>query len=132
MSVLDADLYKRDTGNDNNGSDIVRQIVLSRLALKDEHAWKLLERVYLAAKLSANETFDISLDVEDGGTSTYSGTLNGTFSVSDRQMLQHFVSDRILGRINKLTIDNTSSNALSLFDVSLVFSTKGRKIFRGF
>ena len=130
ISALDTDVYQRDSGKVNDGASITRTIVLSRLGLQEDHALKLLEEVFLAVKIEADETFDVAIGVEDGGTLTYSGTMTGSVAVASRQLIQHFVSQRILGRVNKLTITNTSSNSVSLFDISLIFTPKGRRLFR--
>ena len=130
ISGLAADVYQRDSGKVNDGVSITRTIVLSRLGLQEDHALKLLEEVFLAVKIEADETFDVAIGVEDGGTLTYSGTMTGSVAVASRQLIQHFVSQRILGRVNKLTITNTSSNSVSLFDISLIFTPKGRRLFR--
>lgn len=106
-----------------------RQIVLSRLGLESEHLWKLFKEIDLAVEIAQNETFTLTLDGEDG-SSQYVNTVTGTFSTASRQLLQHLLTSRFRGRINKLTITNTSSAAYSFFDISLRFEVLKRSLLR--
>lgn len=122
-------VYQRDmTANaENDGQDQERILVISRLSMGQDHFRKVMTRIYAAVKLVANEDFDFTFEFEDGTTPAV--TISGSVLLADgaRQLSQFFTEDRILGRIVKLTIENTSPNNLSIFDISMLFDTKRRR-----
>lgn len=127
VSCSGANLYRRDTGNTNVGANIAREFVISRLGLQAEHFKKLLEWIYLSVKITQNETFTFILDQEDGTTQfTFTGT--ALFATAARQLLQAKFTSRVAGRIEKLTIQNTSGAAISIFDISMLFKVQRRRL----
>lgn len=119
-------LYQADLA----GVSRARSIVISRLGMDNDHFWKLLKRIYLAVKLGgSNETFSLTLDGEDG-SSQYTGSATALSATASRQLLQYFLTTRWHGRVNKLTIANTSVRAWSLFDISMLYEVQKRRQLR--
>lgn len=120
-------LYQRDTGNLNNGSPIVRSIVINRLGMTQDHLRKLMQWVFLALQITGNETFTVIFNFEDGSV-PYTISKTALFASAARQFLQIKIPDRIVGRIISVTINNTSSQQNSLFDISMLFKTQQRRL----
>lgn len=129
-SCKSARVYERDTGNTNDTAAISLQLILSRLALSDEHLKKLLTRVYLAVKVAGDETFTLVFECEDGTSSTLTLNEAWDYDIAARQLFQRILSDRFAGRINKLTLTCASSRAVSIFDLSLFFIPQKRATLR--
>jgi hypothetical protein len=128
FSSYGARVYQRDVGNSNNGASIARKIVISRLGMGEDYLWKVLTDIYIATLVTANTTFTIKLDFEDG-TSQYTGTLSSPLA-NTRQLCQHLIRTRPRGRIVKLTIEETSANALSIFNIGMLFEIQKRRLLR--
>ncbi len=127
VSFLGPVIYERDVGYSNNLSSIARKIVISRLGLEADHFWKVIRSFYAAVEIAANETFIVTLDCQDGSTTaTKSQTV--TFSLGAKQLMQMLFSLRFLGRVNTVTIENTSSNALSFYDLSITYQVLKRRL----
>lgn len=129
LSSYNSLIYQRDSGTLNNGSSIARKIVINRLGLQQDHFLKLMTRVYMAIKIGQNETFTLTFDQEDGSSQTVKSEV-ALVATAARQLLQAHVVDRVLGRVNSLTIDNTSTMALSIYDISMLFNVIRRRQLR--
>jgi len=130
ISWRTTNLYQRDNQSTftNDGAAQARKIIISRLGLQADDFWKVINRIYLALELFADSTFTITLDFEDGSSS-----INFTKAVlaadGTRQLVQTWVPSRVIGRVTKITFDVTSSSAMSIFEIDLLFQQlKRRKI----
>lgn len=128
FSCSDTRIFKRDSGTDNNGSSISRKLVIDRLHMKNTHLRKLLTQIYIATQVNQNETFNLTLDFEDG-SEQYTGTLKALLK-NTRQLSQHMIRSRPWGRIASLTIENTSNKAHSIFNISLMHELQQRRLLR--
>lgn len=129
LSTLNSKVYQRDSGTLNNGSAIARKIVINRLGLQQDHFLKVMTRIYMALKIGQDETFTLTFDQEDGTTQTIKTTA-ALVATAARQLLQAHVVDRVLGRVNSLTIDNSSTMALSIYDISMLYNILRRRQLR--
>lgn len=124
-------LYRRDALGTaiNDGVFQPRKLVISRLGMGSDHFQKVMTKVYLALQIQADEVFTLTFDFEDGSSQS---VITGTALLANgaRQLRQFFMEDRIMGRIVKITIENNSIYTLSIFDVSLLFDTKRRRLLR--
>lgn len=115
------------------GQDIEHFVSITRLGLKADHFRKLLNRIYLAVKITQNENFIATIKTEDGtydGATSFSMTIPATLVGSAfKKILQKWVTERIMSRITTLEIANTSDAPVSIYDISLLFKVlKRRKI----
>ena len=129
ISCSGTKIYQRDSGNSNDGSDIERQMQLSRLGLQGEHFLKTLRAFYIAVKITTDEAFTITLDAEDGSDQMVLEA-DASFSNGERHLLQYSNPDRFLGRVHTITIDQTSSTPVSIYDISIIFKTLRRRLLR--
>jgi hypothetical protein len=111
----------------NDGAAQSREIVISNLGLNRDHFEKLLKRGYLAVETAGSETFTMTLTTEDGA----SGSLVLTFTAgAGKNLLQKQATSRFSGRVEKIVLTNTSTNPISLFDISLLYESFRRRIVR--
>lgn len=128
ISYLDGNIYRRDDPGSflNDGLSIPRVIKIKNLGLQQDHLLKLIKRFYLALRTVQDESFDISLESEDGSQSiVVTSTLQSSGNM--RQMKQIFVPQRFLARVLSLTIENTSNGDLSIYDLSILFEVLKRR-----
>ncbi len=132
VSFLGPIIYQRDIGNLNDLANIARKIVISRLGLEADHFWKVLRSLYLAVRLRSgadNEVFTITLDQQQG-SSQYTQSQSTDFSLGSNDFVQINFPTRVIGRVNQVTIDDTSANELSLVDISLLYQVLKRRQLR--
>jgi hypothetical protein len=128
FAAVNARLYQLDTGDNNNGANINRSIVIDRLGMGANHFWKVMTDIYLATLVTANTTFTITLDFEDG-SAQYVGTLSSPVA-NTRQLCQHLIRSRPRGRITKLTIAQSSNAPVSIFNIGMLFALQKRRLLR--
>lgn len=128
VSIYGADLYSRDSSSSasNVGTAQDRVLVISRLGMGRDHFRKVMTRLYLALIMEVDETFDITLDFEDG-SAQYTTSSTALIANGPRQFLETLLDERPMGRVVKVTVENSSENLLSILDVSLLFNTKRRR-----
>jgi hypothetical protein len=121
-------LYLRDAGPNNNGVDIVNRIEISRLTMEVTQLWKLITRLDMATLVTADMTFNITFQFEDG-TTQYVGTLQALLA-NTRQLNQLLLRTRNFGRVVKLIIESTSSNPHSIFNITIWHEIFKRRVLR--
>jgi hypothetical protein len=129
VGCLSDSLHQRDSGANNLGASIARSIVISRLGLNADHFLKVIRGIYLAVNIPGNESFTITLDAEDG-SSQMVASKDALVANGARHLVQFSNPNRFLGRVNKVTITQTSSTAFSLYDISIIFSMLRRRLLR--
>lgn len=128
LSFLDNNLYRRDDPGSflNDGAKIQHSIRISRLGLQADHFLKVLNRVFIALKITQDEDFDLVVETEDGSQSkVFSAT--ALFENGARQLFQNWISERMLARVLSLSIENASDGDLSIYDISLLFQVLKRR-----
>lgn len=128
FSALGKRLYLRDTGSKNDTDSIDRKIVISRLTMDATHFQKLITQLYMATSVVSDETYNICFEFEDG-TQQYIGAL-ASLSVRSPQLCQMFIKGRVRGRIVKLVIENSSSTANSIYNISILYEIFKRRLLR--
>lgn len=133
LSCLGAELWVRNCNYGDQPADdmladtIARSIVINRLGLEQDHLWKVIRRIYLALKLAQDETFNFTLAFEDGSSSSFTQSKAADFDAATRQLLQTQLTGRPRGRVISLTIANVGNQPISIFDISLLFTTLKRR-----
>lgn len=128
VSYSDADLFQRDDPGSflNDGQEIERAIKILDLGLNADHFLKVLNQIYLGLRIVQDESFQISLESQDGSTSkVYEASI--VERGNRRQMLQFWIPDRFLARVLTVTIENVSDGDMSLYDLSMVFQPLRRR-----
>jgi hypothetical protein len=129
ISHIDNEIYRRDDpgSNLNDGQEITRSITISNLGLDMDHFLKLIWGMNLALKTSQDEDFEITLESEDGSQSIVVQT-TAEYSGNMRKMKQVQFPQRFLARVLKLTVENTSAAAMSIYDFSILFQKQRRRL----
>ncbi len=73
--------------------------------------------------------FTITLDQQQG-SSQYTQSQSTDFSLGSNDFVQINFPTRVIGRVNQVTIDDTSANELSLVDISLLYQVLKRRQLR--
>ncbi len=128
VSYLDSDIFLRDDPGSylNDGANIQRLIKIRNLGLQQDHLLKLISRVYLATRIVQDETFDITLESQDGSDSIVVEGIHIS-SGNQRQMKQFIIPARFLARVLTMSIENISNADMSLYDFSILFETLRRR-----
>lgn len=128
VASLAGQLYIKNFTKSDDGAAIARKLVISRLALQEVHFWKVMTDIYLSREIEADETFTLTLNFEDG-SAAYTATVTSLLASGARKLLQHQIPMvRPRGRIVQITIENTSVNQVSFFDISLLYQALRRRL----
>lgn len=129
VSYLDTNLYQRDDPGSylNDTQPIDRAIKIINLGLQQDHLLKLINWVYLATRTVQDENFDLTLESQDGSQSiVVSATQTSGGNV--RRILQVPIPQRFLARVFSLTVENSSTGSLSIYDSSILFDVLRRRL----
>lgn len=135
VSFFGPDLYRRDDPGSflNDGVSIMRAIKTRDLGLNADHLLKVINRVYLALRVTQDEDFDLALESQDGSQSI---VVSASIELTDaqklvengvRQMLQFWIPQRFLARVFLTSIENTSDADMSIYDLSFLFQPIRRR-----
>jgi hypothetical protein len=110
----------------NEGQNITRRLKIRNLGLQADQLLKLITRLHLGLRLTADETFDMTLDSQDGSQSIVV-KFDVTNTGNSRQMKQVIVPQRWLTRVLTLTLENTNNSDISIYDFSILFQSLRRR-----
>jgi hypothetical protein len=125
----DTEFYRSDDPGSylNNGQNMDRLIKISNLGLQFDHFWKLITDFYMSLKVVQEETFELTLEAENGSDPLVIEIV-ATPSGNTRFLCQTQLKQRFEGRVMTLTLENTSNGPLSIYDLSLLFKQIRRRL----
>ena len=110
----------------DSGQPINRRLKIRNLGLQSDHLLKLITRLNLHLRLTADEDFTITLESEDGSIS-FVDTFTAQNTGNARRLRQFIMPQRWLARVVTLTIENSNNSDLSIYDLSLLFQPLRRR-----